>query len=131
MLLQSPIIITPRLLAGVEIGGSWLSIRYDEKDGDNGRIRYRYYFDPITGCNDNKTYTNNNLQSGCQGENLQYGLELLLSFLCAAGELFRYEGEKGEHTDLFPLGISKWAAENMEEIELLRMELQEKSVIEE
>lgn len=82
MVLLSPVVITPRLLPGVKIGGGFVAI---EKDGmREGRTRYRYYLD-----DGELAYSSNDLSSGVGGGTLQEGLNSLLSFLSAAGKLAR------------------------------------------
>ena len=123
MQLTGPIIITPRLMAGVEIDGAFISIGYSKRPGDDGRTRYRYCIDlPGIGieCDD--------MQSGCQGGNLREGLESLLSFLGACAESIAYAArsdEPGENADLFPPVIARWAARNSDELSLLAREVEE------
>lgn len=123
MQLTSPIVITPRLLPGVKIGDAFISIRYAKRPGDDNRTRYQYYIDPI-GPEDGF----DDLQSGCQGGDLQAGLESLLSFLGACGESYGYAqrtGRGSENSDLFPPAISEWAYQNSDELSMLAIELEE------
>ena len=110
MNLKNPIIITPRLLPGVQIGKAFVSIEYAKQPGAQGRTRFLWHIDI-----DKKSFTGNDLQSGCQGGNLQEGLESLLSFLSAAP----YDAA------LFTLPVSEWARENSDEISMLAMEIEE------
>ena len=113
MIATSPIEITSRLLFGVRIGHTEISITYATLQGKEGRERYRYYID-----GGDVSYTSDDLQSGCQGGNLQEGLESLLSFLGACAE-------GGENADLFPPDVAEWAKSNSDEISMLAVELEE------
>ncbi len=134
MLPRAPVIITSRLLPGVQVGKASISIEYSPRLGDSGRTRYRYYID-IPGppgktphhTND-ICYSADDLQSGCGGGNLQEGLESLLCFLSACGESLAYAarcGEPGENDALFPPAIGEWAEENTNELSVLECGLQE------
>jgi len=122
MQLTSPIIITPRLLPGVQIGDVTISIGYAKRQGDDNRTRYQYYIDPI-GPEDGF----DDLQSGCQGGGLQDGLESLLSFLGACGEAYRYEmsGLKSEDSGQFSPAIAEWCYQNSDGLSELAIELEE------
>lgn len=120
MKISSPCIITPRLLPGLHIGGAFVSIEYGEPNND-GRTTYVYYIDLP-----DFEYESNDLASGCQGGDLQDGLESLLAFLGAAAEAKNYEdrtGRKSENADLFPAEIVEWAAQNSDEIAAAQYEL--------
>lgn len=121
MLLKSPVMITPRLAAGVEVGDAWVSIEYSDLDGRDGRVRYRWFVD----FRDGREFSGDDLQSGCVGGSLQSGLESLLSFLGAFAESWRYAGEDGENSDLFPADLAEWAMQNSDEIAMLGFELEE------
>jgi len=131
MLLTSPIVITPRLLPGVIIGGAFLSIEYSDRNGERGRTRYRYHIDLSTGRGGGRrsmTYTNDDLQSGRGGGDLQSGLASLLDFLCTCGESYGYQTRTGraeENDDLFPRAIAQWAAENTDKLTAAELELSE------
>jgi len=116
--------ITSRLLPGVILGNTQISIEY--AGVEDNRTKYRYYIDI-----GRKEYTKDDLSSGCGGGTLQQGLESLLSFLCAAAESWRYAGKNGENSDLFPQRIVKWAAQNSDELAMLRVEIEEGNCIEE
>ena len=134
MLLRAPVIITSRLLPGVQVGKASISIGYSLRLGDSGRTRYHYHID-IPGppgktphhTND-ICYSADDLQSGCGGGNLQEGLESLLCFLSACGESVSYSPPDSlyvENSDLFPPAVGEWAAENSDELSMLECELQE------
>lgn len=120
-----PVIITPRLLPGVEIGDAFISIEYASPDRDrNGRNWYRYYID-IKG---KKPYVGNDIGSGADGGDLQEGLGSVLAFLGAAGEAVNYERStrrESENSKLFPKRIMEWAAQNSDELACLRCQLEE------
>jgi len=124
MKLTDPIIITPYLLPGVEIGSAFISIEYSPRAGRGGRTRYAYHID----LPNKSEHTGDDLQSGAGGGGLQDGLESLLSFLSACGESVNYAqrtGRGGENAELFPTPVAEWAAAHTDELTLLEMELQE------
>lgn len=120
MTLKEPFMISSRLLPAIKICGCTLSIDITGVTND-GRDRYLVYFD----FDDGREYADGDIKSGCQGGSLQEGMECCLSFLTAAAESYRYNGFEGENADLFPQWIVEWAYEFCNEIELLRMELEE------
>ncbi len=132
MLLKSPCLITGRLTAGIRVADAIISIEYAQ-GGDSGRTRYRYWIDrraTADGQPDDWNYTNNDIQSGCQGGDLREGMLSLLSFLGAAGEALAYSDHHGgpsENADLFPRHVSEWAAFNSDEISMAQLELEETS----
>ena len=112
MTINRPCVITSQLEAGLRLAdGSELSITYSNRDGCEGRTRYSYTIDlnDDSGC----TYTNDDLQSGCQGGNLQDGLKSLLSFLGSADE------------EMFPAFVCEWASQNDMELTAAQMDLEE------
>jgi len=121
MKLQDPVTITPRLLPGIKVGGTYISIEYDRLPGAEGRARYRWYADLPSG----KSFSGNDLQSGCGGGSLQFGLESLLDFLIACGESWNYNRENGENSNLFPREVVEWTAENVDELTMAECELTE------
>ncbi len=123
MQLQSPIMITSRLMPGVQIGKATISIGYSKRASEDGRTRYVAYIDI-----GRKSHEEHSLQSGCGGGGLQEGLESLLGFLGACGASIRYaeySGREGENADLFPRWIGEWARNNSDELTMMEMELQE------
>lgn len=116
MILTQSIMITARLLPGVMVDKSFISIEFDgEKDG---RVRYRYYIDTP-----DFEYTNNDLCSGVGSGTLQQGLSSLLSFLCAVAE------GGSENRNLFPGKVARWAAHYEDELGMLQCELEESELI--
>lgn len=129
MELRNPVIITPRLQAGVAIRQgeeiAFVSIDYSKRNGDSGRTRYVYTID----MPDGQTYSGSDLQSGCQGGSLQEGLESLLAFLSGAGEAYSAAMRNRDLDDwdssYFPLNVAEWAYQVSDEIDMLRLDLAE------
>jgi len=117
--------ITPRLAPGVEVGDAWVSIEYSDREGNDGRARYRWFVD----FKDGREFSGDDLQSGCDGGNLQGGLESLLGYFSAFGEAQRYP--ESENREIFPQGLAEWAAENADELGTLSCWLEETVLIEE
>lgn len=123
MKLHTPFLITPRLMAGVNINGTFLSIGNGPRNAD-GRTRYGVFIDLPDGTEHEVT----DLQSGCGGGGVRDGMENLLGFLGAAAESYSYRqrtGRQGENEDLFPAKIVEWAAQNDDEISMTRLEIEE------
>ncbi len=112
MTLRSPFQISSRLLPALHIAGAWMQLEYSRIPRREGRTRYRWTIDLPNG----ESFSKDDLQSGCQGGNLQEGFESLLSFLDAAGESYNYRGPDGENADLFPPAVVQWAADNSDQI---------------
>tara|TARA_Y100000034_G_scaffold104599_1_gene131251 strand:- start:310 stop:705 length:396 start_codon:yes stop_codon:yes gene_type:complete len=126
MKLRQPIIITPRLLAGIRIGSGFVSIDYSPREGDFGRTRYEYHID-----GPDWDHTGDDLQSGCNGGDLIGGLGSLLSFLGACGDALDYEectGCDSENSDLFPKHVAEWCSQNSDELSMASCEIQESDV---
>ncbi len=123
MLINEPCIITPRLLPGLKLGEAFISIEYSSRPGDDGRDRYRWHIDLPEG-----EFSDDDLQSGCQGGSLTEGLSSLLSFLTAAAESYSYRertGREGENEDLFPAAVVAWAADNSDDLSSLQCAIEE------
>lgn len=120
--LKPPIVITPRLLPGVKIGDSFVSIEYSRRPGREGRTRYHYYID-----GPGLDFDGDDLQSGAGGGSLQEGFGSLMSFLGAAADAYRagMRGRESENADLFPSAVNEWAYQNDSEIQALQMDLEE------
>jgi hypothetical protein len=118
-----PCIITSRLCAGVKIADAEISIEYAKRPGSEGRTRYLWHIDLP-----DKSFHDDDIQSGCQGGDLRQGLESLLSFLDACGESVLY-GERhtvpGENAALFPPAVAQWASEHADAIGSVRIEIEE------
>jgi hypothetical protein len=120
MELKNPIIITPRLLPGVQIGNAFIAIEYGKptpRTSGTGRQVYKVTIDGVG----KRTYIDETLRSGCQGGSLQEGLSSFLHFLSACAE----SKGKGENTNLFPKRIREWAEHFSDEISMLMIEVEE------
>ncbi len=109
-------------MAGLQIGKAFISMGQGERNSE-GRTQYGVFID----LPDGSEHEISDLRSGCQGGSLQEGFSSLLSFLGAAAESYRYSEEQGENSDLFPLPVTQWAADNSDEISMLRLEIDETS----
>lgn len=122
MKISNPCIITPRLLPGVKIGASYISIAYGEATPDN-RQGYLVYIDTLE-----FEYCASDIASKVGGGSLQDGLQAALSFLDACAESRAYHartGRRGDNADLFPSHVGEWAETNSDEIGMLACELEE------
>lgn len=128
MTLHPPFCITSRLLAGVRIGQTEISIEIGKETND-GRIRYRYHLD-----GPGIEHTGDDLKSGVGGGSLVQGMASLLSFLGAAAESYRYcrmDWDKigeDDNASLFPREVTEWAYQNDDEISMLQLEIEESEV---
>lgn len=126
MILKEPFIITSRLCPGVKLAGatiSLLEVKYGERDSATFAIDF----------NDGaKSHIDSDLRSGMQGfRNTPEIFESYLGFLGAAAESIQYgdrNGEPGDNADLFPPRVSRWAADNSDEIDMLRAWIEEEGV---
>lgn len=128
MILHSPFIITPRLMAGVSIGRAFISIALPSSRAPSGRLQYIIWIDLPDGAEHEIT----DLRSGCGGGGIQEGLSAILSFLGAAAESRQYREHTGareidpdSNEGLFPVAVVDWAAENADEIGMLAGELED------
>lgn len=121
--LNDPVIITPRLMPGVQIDGAFLSIEYHHRD-DEGRMVYLCWLD----LPDKGEFKVENLKSGRWGGTLQQGLASLLGFLQAAAESYRHAGMSmtGENCDLFSQPVVEWAYQNSDELGALAYDIEER-----
>lgn len=126
MKIHQPFCITPRLMAGLKIGGAFISLGDGGRNKD-GRTCYGCFID----LPDGTEHEVNDLRSGCGGGGIQDGMESLLSFLSACAESRSY-GERnyndpmrGENSDLFDEVVGRWAQENQDEIDMLAHDLRE------
>lgn len=123
MKLSSPLLITPRLLPGVQISDSWISIsHYSRRDG---RSMYQYFIDTPEFEHEGHDIT---VRIGHE----QRALSTLISFLSVAAESYHsvLVGRQSENADLFPKNVMEWAYQHSDEISLLDCELNEKELIE-
>jgi len=122
MKIYPPLCITSRLLPGIYIGGAEISIEYAHVKND--RLHFQWYIDLGV-----QHFSDCNLAASFRDGRLQGGLESLLGFLATFAERIAYEertGEKCKEPDLFPLGLAEWAAENVDEINMLQCTLMDK-----
>jgi hypothetical protein len=115
MILHHPCIITPRLMAGLHLGGAFISIEPDAP-ADRGRVAFRYAIDL-----DGQSYEAADLTA--VRPDLQQALASLLNFLYAAGEAHRSPGS--DNRDLFPEWVAEWARLNMDELAEIGWQLEE------
>jgi hypothetical protein len=125
MVLHEPFIITARLMAGVRVGGGFISIGPGPRNSE-GRTRYAVFIDLPDGTEHEVT----DLKSGCGGGDLVEGMVSLLCFLGAAAGSYRYRGCKytgdpDDNSSLFPQPVTEWAYQNSDEIDMLRIEIEE------
>lgn len=119
MKLTHPVIITARLLPGVQIGKSYLSIEW-AKDGTRA---YTIYLDTP-----DFEYSDSHIRPGAGKATLQQGLEAALSFLEACGEAYRYKmstGIESENYTLYPEHVAEWAYIHSDEISTIDIALSE------
>lgn len=127
MNITQPAIITARLLPGVKISQAFVSIDYSKRPGsERGRKRYRWFLD-LPG---NRSFTGDDLQSGCGGGSLQEGLTSLIVFLQAAGESYAHRMRTGlpercedSNENLFPESVVRWAYEELDSLCEIECEL--------
>lgn len=115
MLIHSPCVITPRLLPGVQIGQSFVSIDITGYTADN-RAQYSILIDTPNG-----EFEVSDIRSGCGNASLQDGLSAFFSFLGACLE----SQPNGENANLFKPDVIAWAQEHAYEIDSLSVELSE------
>jgi hypothetical protein len=124
MKLHAPIIITPRLMAGVVVADGYVSIRFDGETGD-GRARCFYAIDTP-----NCEHEARDLKSGVGDGTLQGMLDNLLIFMSAAGDRYEYArrfegGHPDGDEDPFPHPIMEWCYLHKDEIDTVGCEIAE------
>lgn len=126
MILKPPFIITARLMAGVKVGGGYISIGQGERNSE-GRTQYGVYID----LPDGSEHEIDDLKSGCGGGGVQDGMAALLSFLSAAAESYSFRdcnwdnNSEDDNALLFPRPVVEWAYQNSDEIAMLEVEISE------
>jgi hypothetical protein len=124
--LTAPVMIAPNLNAGVKIGDAWVTIGYsDLPPNERGRTRYRWEIIFADGT----TESADDMRSGCQGGNLTDGLKSLLSYLSAAAESYRYNGnaynaDPDSNCSLFSERVVEFAYQNDDEISMTEYEIE-------
>ena len=120
--IHPPFIVGPRLTPALQVAGATLSLLGIERSGKRQRARFVLDLDGAE-------YTDESLHSGVQGfRSTVEAFESYLSFLGACAESVRYadrtgRGEPGENADLFPVPVARWAADNADEIAMIRLDL--------
>lgn len=115
------VIITPRLLPGVRVGGAFVSIDPTGARDRRGAPEWRWYVD----LPDGGEHTGAEL---CGWGDARAMLETLLGFLAACGESVNYQrrtGRDGECAELFPPAVAEWAAANADDISVVGFDLEE------
>ena len=120
MNLSHPFQISARLLPALFVADAYLQLEHVGWTSDS-RARFRWTID----FKDHSSYTGDDLKSGVGGCDLQEAFVSLLSFLSACGESWRFKGEDGENSDLFPPEVAGWASENADELAMLSCEIEE------
>ncbi|MBT9176520.1 MAG: hypothetical protein DDT20_00839 [Firmicutes bacterium] len=121
--MNAPLIITPRLMAGAQIGESFLSIEIERYNAE-GRACYAVFLD----LPDGTEHVITNLRSGCGGGSEKEGLVSLLSFLLAAVEGRKYQegtGRVSETAGLFMPAVLQWAIDHKYFLEALQYDLED------
>lgn len=118
MELTLPVIITPRLLPGVQIDNSYISVDYKTIGmQDDSRVYYRYWLDLEL---DGKCIVEygDELSTGCN-HGLGHALSDLIAFMAAGGN-----GQL-ESEDLFSPEVQEWLLANAAELSILSIVLEE------
>jgi hypothetical protein len=118
--LLDPVIITARLLPGVRVGKSSISITYAKHQGRDGRVRYQYYIDTP-----DFEFEGHDLESGRSGGNLRDGLESLLGFLGAAADAYRQNMKADKEDCSLPANVQEWACRNDNGLQQVQCEVEE------
>jgi hypothetical protein len=125
--LTDPCIITPGLMAGVQVGSGddigWVGIEYSNNLRDDHRTGYHWQI--IFG---GQEFHGDDLSSGAGG--LAAALESLLDFLVDAAEsrgFFDRNPEiKRDKDGLFPDAVTQWASRHVDEIDGYIDDIQER-----
>jgi len=116
--LKSPMMISARLMAAVEIGHATISIEPTEHLDNYGKQEWLWYIDgPDIEAAGGELHTH-------QGHRATMGS--LLSFLGAAAESYEYEmrGNTSDNRDLFEENVSEWCYQNADELAMLQDQLE-------
>jgi hypothetical protein len=110
------VIITPRLLPGLQIGSEFVSVEPTDRTDSQGKPYWHWYVD-LAGAE----FQGPDLAGWGDAEGM---LNSLVSFLSAAGEAYSYHGgmEEDSSTSLFPEPVCEWAAQNEMELQMAELE---------
>ena len=115
--------ISPRLMPGVRVGDTWISVDPTTETDHCGKPIWNWYID----SREFGEYEGSDLAGwGNAGEMLG----TMLTFLGAFAEAVNYEtrtGRETENSDLFPDGLKEWATLNSGEIDMVRYDLEGES----
>lgn len=118
-ILNPPLIITPRLMAGVAIGGAYISVSQLPNADHFGRPRWRYAID--VGGYEHEAF------DMWGPKDSREAVATLLAFLGAWAESRAYTlstGRESDNGDLFRPELGEWADANDDEFTMLRLELE-------
>ena len=121
MELLSPFEIGPRLLPALRIGGAWVYLERTRGAGEYGKPTFLWTID----LPDGTEHFGDDL---CGWEGLQGMFGSLLAFLGAAADRHGYQlasGRESENANLFPPAVAEWAYQHADEIDSLRVEIEE------
>jgi hypothetical protein len=126
MILKQPFIISARLLPALKIGNATLHLD-NVTYGTENRDRAHFILDLPDGVE----YKDDQLQSGQGGfSRTQDAFATFLCFLDAAAESYiyadnAYSTDSDANMSLFPENVVQWAAENADELQMLRCDIEE------
>ena len=123
MTLEPPLVISPRLLPALRVGGGFVSI--EPATLASGKPRWRYYID-----GPDFSYEKADLRGWGDHRAM---LGVLLSFLRSAAEAYHYrtfvkhraELDPDSNEALFPSNVVEWAYQYDGELEALALQLEE------
>jgi len=122
MKLSAPIIITPRLLPGLKIDQTFLSITAE-------RGRWRVYIDAPDFEHTDADMRPPAMRCAHSKHPIQEALAALCSFLGACGESYRYKisfpDSEPENLSLYPPHVAEWAYMHADELTMCELELEE------
>ncbi len=113
MIINSPMIITARLLPGIRVEDGFISLEPTERRGDYGKPIWKWFVDIPAGEFDGDDLSGWGDHRGM--------MESMLTFLGACADSY----PDGESAALFPKPVAEWAQQNSDEISILSCELEE------
>ena len=110
-------------MPGLHINGAWLCLEYSKHPSRDGRTRYHWQLLLPNG----REFNGHDLQSGCQGGDLQEGFTCLLMILGAAADAYRasMQDRHSEDEDMFPNEVNEWAYQNDSDLQAFAYDLDE------